>query len=99
MKQLFTIVAILQLSFSGWCQKADLTTNEFLVTGEIAKELKIALADIEKYPAKIIGDVIITNHLGEPRGTAKQLSGILVKKLLKTLNSRPRVQKNTVNFI
>lgn len=44
-----------------------------------------ALADIEKYPSKKIGDIIITNHLGEPRGIAKQLTGILMRDLMKDL--------------
>ena len=98
MKQLITILVLLQLSFSAWCQKADLTTNEFLVAGEINKELKITLADIEKYPAKIIGDVIITNHLGEPRGTAKQLSGILLKELLKDIELKAESPKKYSEF-
>jgi hypothetical protein len=51
---------------------------KFIVTGQIKKDLKFTLTGIEKYTSKTIGDVIITNHLGQPRGTAKQLTGILV---------------------
>ncbi len=66
-------------------QKTDQVTDELIVTGQIKKELKFTLADIEKYPPKTIGDVVITSHLGEPRGIAKQLTGILIKDLLKDL--------------
>jgi hypothetical protein len=68
-----------------WGQKSSQQTNEFIVTGQIKNELKFTLADIEKQSSKVIGDVVITNHLGEPRGTAKLLSGILVKDLLKSM--------------
>ena len=43
------------------------------------------MADLEKYTVQPIPDVVITNHAGEPRGTAKQLSGILIRDLLKDL--------------
>ncbi len=84
MKRLTTLILVI-ISVTVWGQKTDQPTNDFVVTGQIKKELKFTLADIEKYHTKIIGDVVITNHLGEPRGTAKQLTGILVKDLLKDL--------------
>lgn len=84
MNRLKTLILLL-ISFTVLGQKTDLTTNEFVVTGQVKKELKFTLSDIEKYPSKEIGDVVITNHLGEPRGTAKHLTGILVKDLLENL--------------
>jgi hypothetical protein len=83
---------------SVWGQKTDQPTNDFVVTGQIKKELKFTLSDIEKYPSKTIGDVVITNHLGEPRGTAKQLTGILVKDLLKDLELKEETPKRFSEF-
>jgi hypothetical protein len=60
-------------------------TDHFTVTGAIKKELKFSLPDLEKYPASSVPDLVITNHVGQPRGTATQLKGVLVKELLKGL--------------
>lgn len=54
--------------------------------------------DIEKYPSKILGDVVITNHLGEPRGISKQLEGVLVKDLLKDLELKEESPKRFSEF-
>lgn len=73
------------LSVPSWSQNESPTTYELWVTGEVHQELKFTFANIESIPSKTIGDVTITNHLGEPRGTAKNLSGILIKDLLKDI--------------
>jgi len=65
---------------------------------KVKKDLKFTLADIEKFPSKTIGDVVITNHLGEPRGTARQLTGILVKDLLKDLELKEESPKRFSEF-
>ncbi len=75
----------LLLAEVAWGQKEVKATNEFVVTGQIKKELKVTVADLEKLESKGIPDVVITNHLGEPRGTAKQLTGVLVRDVLKDL--------------
>ena len=84
MKKLMTLF-LLVTSVSLWGQKDVQTTNNLWVTGEVKQDLKINLDDIEKYPSRIIGDVIITNHMGEPRGTASNLSVVLIKELFKDL--------------
>ena len=84
MKRL-SVLFIILISLKVCGQKDIQATDKFVVKGEVKKEMTFSLADIEKLPSKYIGDVVITNHLGEPRGTAKQLSGILVKDLLKDL--------------
>ena len=88
MKKLMTLF-LLVTSVSLWGQKDVQTTNNLWVTGEVKQDLKINLDDIEKYPSRIIGDVIITNHMGEPRGTASNLSVVLIKELFKDLGITP----------
>ncbi|SFB68785.1 hypothetical protein SAMN04487891_101408 [Flagellimonas taeanensis] len=56
------------------------------------------MTDIEKHPSKPIGDVVITNHMGEPRGTAKQLKGILVKELLDDMELQEESPKRFSEF-
>lgn len=84
MKRWMTMMLVV-ISTTTWAQQQDERTREFVVTGEIKKELKFTFADIERLPAKALGDVVITNHMGEPRGTATRLSGVLVKDLLQDL--------------
>jgi hypothetical protein len=69
-------------SLAALAQPNPNPTEAFTVTGQVTTERAFTLADLEKFPTKKIDDVLITNHLGEPRGTAKQLSGILVKEVL-----------------
>ncbi len=97
MKRLTALILVL-ISVTVWGQKTDQSTNNFVVTGQIKKELNFTLTDIEKYPSKTIGDVTITNHLGEPRGTAKQLTGILIKDLLKDLELNEESPKRFSEF-
>lgn len=97
MKRLTTLILVI-ISVNVWGQKADQATNDFVVTGQVKKDLKFTLADIEKFPSKTIGDVVITNHLGEPRGTARQLTGILVKDLLKDLELKEESPKRFSEF-
>lgn len=97
MKRLTALILVV-ISVTAWGQKADQATNDFVVTGQIKKELKFTLADIEKYHSKAIGDIVITNHLGEPRGTAKQLTGILVKDLLKDFELKEESPKRFSEF-
>lgn len=92
MKKLLTLYLVF-VSLIACSQKENLTTTQFTVTGEIKTELKFSLPDIEKFPSKPIADVIITNHVGEPRGTARQLSGVLVMDLLKNIELKEESPK------
>jgi hypothetical protein len=57
-------------------------TAEFKVTGAVKKEMKYTTSDILRFSQDSLGDVVIRNHRGEPKGVAKQLKGILLKNLL-----------------
>jgi hypothetical protein len=57
-------------------------TEAFVVTGAVEKELTFRIADLAQLPSSPIADVVITNHLGEPRGTAKALKGVKIKDVL-----------------
>jgi hypothetical protein len=82
MKKLISIIFIL-VSLTIFGQKKDIKpTDGFSVTGEVKKELNFTMSDVEKLQPKTISDVTITNHLGEARGTANNLSGILLRDLL-----------------
>lgn len=95
-----TSIALLLVfvSLSAAAQKETKPTNEFSVSGEVIKELTFTLADIGKLPSKSIPDVAITNHLGEPRNAAKQLTGILLKDLIKDVQLKEESPKRFSEF-
>ena len=58
-------------------------TETVEVRGKIQKTIRIPGSSLEQYPQYDMGDVVITNHMGEPRGTARQLKGVRVIDVLK----------------
>jgi hypothetical protein len=97
MKQLITIILVIT-ALTTQAQKEITPTDDFTVTGQVKKELKFTLADLEKFSARNIPDVDITNHLGEPRGTAKNLSGIPIKEILKDIEFKEESPKLLSEF-
>ncbi|MBX2967058.1 MAG: hypothetical protein KF845_13010 [Cyclobacteriaceae bacterium] len=97
MKPITTLFALL-ITLTTWGQKNIQATDNFVVTGEVKKELKFTLSDIEKHVSKNIGDVVITSHTGDPRGTARQLKGVLVKDILKNIELKEESPKLLSEF-
>lgn len=60
-------------------------TEKVVVQGLVEKTFEISGASLLTYSQVPIGDVVITNHMGSPRGTAKQLVGVRVKDVLKNM--------------
>lgn len=93
MKTLFTIVSLI-ISFSGFGQKEPEPTRSFIISGEVKAHVTISLTEFSKYPEVPMGDITITNHLGEKKSEQKSLKGILLKDILKSVeinNENPRV--------
>jgi hypothetical protein len=61
------------------------TTTSFTVSGNVKSEKKISVNDLEKMPLLVIGDLAITNHKGEVKGTAKNMRGIRLRDVLKDI--------------
>lgn len=77
-----TSIFLLLLSCVGTLT-AQPATDFFSVIGQVKKELRFTVEDLEKRPSVSVPDVVITNHVGEKRGIASKLKGILIKDLLK----------------
>jgi hypothetical protein len=78
----------------GWCQSKITPTEEFTISGKIKKELKITVSDLSKYKEVVVGNLIVSNHLGEIKDTAKGLKGVLLKDILtqvEFLAEKPKV--------
>lgn len=75
-------VLTMALSVSTMAQQKPATTEVIIIKGRVKAEQRITLADLQAMPARDIGDVMITNHLGEPKGTAKAMKGVPLKEVL-----------------
>lgn len=66
-------------------QKNIPVSESITISGVVEKEITIGFAEILALKSKPIADVLITNHTGEARSTAKGMKGILIKDLLATV--------------
>ena len=57
-------------------------SSEFVVSGAVKKVLKLSIKDLGDMKQDNLGDIVIRNHKGEPKSTAKQLKGVLLKTIL-----------------
>lgn len=83
MRQVLLLIVLL-ISFPLFSQEKEKVpaTDVIVVSGLVEKEITLGVAELSAMTSQPVADVVITNHLGEPRGTAKGLRGILVKNLL-----------------
>lgn len=82
------------ISFAGFSQKDPGRTTSFVISGEVKSPITISLLDLTKYTELSIGDIIITNHLGEKKSEQKALKGVLLKEVLQKaeiMNDSPKV--------
>jgi hypothetical protein len=90
------ITALISLAAVG--QDKSIPTDTLRISGQIKNELIFTLHDLDTFPTKTISDVIITNHLGETKKTAKQLKGFLLKKLLEKVDLQTSAPKELNEF-
>ena len=58
------------------------TTHQFTITGQIKKESVITLDSLNAYPLKDLGEIRVTNHLGDFKHNDEKLKGVLLKDIL-----------------
>ncbi|MGN6639393.1 MAG: hypothetical protein ACTHJ8_10815 [Mucilaginibacter sp.] len=57
-------------------------TYQFTITGDIKKESVITIDSLKSYPLKDIGDIKVTDHLGNFKHGDENLKGVLLKDIL-----------------
>lgn len=57
-------------------------THQFTITGDIKKESVITIDSLKGYPLKNIGDIKVTDHLGNFKHGDENLKGVLLKDIL-----------------
>lgn len=81
MKQLLFYILLMSLSLMACAQQAQ--TKKFSVTGKIKNEVHIDQNSLLNHTPITLGDLVITNHLGEKKSTAKNVKGVLIRDVLK----------------
>ncbi|GIL24317.1 MAG: hypothetical protein BroJett042_28300 [Bacteroidota bacterium] len=88
---------LLFINISVFAQKNE-STKSFQITGEVKSERKISIADFAGYRESALGDVVITNHLGEVKSTQKNLKGILLHDILEKVEFKTPGPKELSTF-
>lgn len=81
MKKLLLILSL----YAGTALAQDApykTTHQFTISGKVKKESVITLDSLNSYPLKEIGDIWVTNHLGDFKHSDEKLKGVLLKGIL-----------------
>jgi hypothetical protein len=79
---IFLLLLCSQLCFS---QKEIVSTDEFQIFGLVEKSVTIKYSDLEKEKIVTIGDFKINNHLGEFRKEYKNVKGVLLSDVFKSV--------------
>lgn len=92
------LLILISLSTVVFAQKKNEPTKSFRITGEIKEEKKISIDDFFNYRESSLGDVVITNHLGELKSTQKKLKGILLRDVLEKIEIKTPSPKELSTF-
>ena len=82
MKTIFWVLVALPLFTLA---QKPVATSAVEVKGEIKSAFTFSIEDLKKLKEHTIGDLTITNHLGEKKSEAKALKGVLLKEVLQTV--------------
>jgi hypothetical protein len=84
MKRILLLLFISLWSY-GLLAQTTQPTKSFVVKGNVKNEISFTIDDLKKLPALNIGTVVITNHMGEKKSEAKDLKGVLLRDVFKTI--------------
>jgi hypothetical protein len=87
------LVGLILIAGSAFCQKKNDPTKSFLITGEVQSEKKITIEELANFRESSLGDVTITNHLGEVKSQQKKLKGILLRDVLEKVEIKSESPK------
>ena len=81
MKKLL-FIAILFSTSTAFAQTKLPPTIKFAITGKVKKESVITLDSLKQYTIKDLGDIKVTDHLGNFKHQDDKLKGVLLKDVL-----------------
>jgi hypothetical protein len=80
MKNLFILFFLYAGSLLA--QETAKPTRQFTISGQIKKGSVITMDSLNSYPLKEIGEIKVTNHLGDFKHKDDKLKGVLLKDIL-----------------
>jgi len=92
------LVGLILIAGSAFSQKKNEPIKSFLITGEVKSEKKIRLDELINFRESSLGDVIITNHLGEVKSQQKKLKGILLRDVLEKIEIKSESPKELSEY-
>ncbi|MDR3696570.1 molybdopterin-binding protein [Mucilaginibacter sp.] len=78
----YILILFLFFSSAAFAQESLKQTLSFNISGKVKNSSTITLDSLNSYPVKVIGDIKVTNHLGEFKHEDDQLKGVLLKDIL-----------------
>ena len=81
MKRSF-LLFLLCIPINVYCQKNIPVTDSFQIIGIKSDTTTFTLNELLKLDQENLGDLLITNHKGEPKSVLKNLKGVSLKALL-----------------
>lgn len=88
------LVLVLLISTSTYGQKRPETTKSFKITGEIKSERTVKIDELASYRESALGDVVITNHVGEVKSQQKKLMGVLLRDILEKVEIKSEIPRD-----
>lgn len=85
MKKISLSIILIWIGFLAFGQKGFKPTSFFTILGEVKSPVTVTSDDLKKWKALDIGNVVITNHLGETKNESKGLKGVLLKDILSSI--------------
>jgi len=80
---MYKFLVFIFLSATAFGQEVMKPTQSFLIIGKVKKESVITMDSLNKLPLKEIGNIKVTNHLGEFKHQDEHLKGVLLKDVLR----------------
>ncbi len=81
MKKLLIVLTLLA-GTATFAQETNTPTVKFTITGKIKKESVITIDSLKQYTIKTLGDLKVTDHLGNFKHEDEQLKGVLLRDVL-----------------
>jgi hypothetical protein len=86
MKKLILLLLLIITSTIINAQKIIESTNQFTIMGLVDKPKIVSFNDLDKEKVTELGDIKITNHLGEFKKEYKNVKGVSLLSLMKDVN-------------
>ena len=76
------LIVLISSCLPVWAQHKVEATQQFTIEGLVDKPATINFSAIKKFPQSDLGEVLVRNHRGEEKITAKGVKGVLLRQIL-----------------